>query len=120
MVLYSLDGGDILLHYCKMLRLLDNIYFLPNLFKVVMFVPLPVSWFYFRICLYFVKVLINSMYTGVLYAGWQNSHYYFYFNFLLICIWLLQVRKIFIFINLPPQDFSTVCSIINSIVLFWK
>ena len=92
--MYSLDLCDVYMQACKMLRLLDNAHPVGEVAKSLMFVVLVAAWLYFRIALYAVKVLKTTIFMPLEVAGWRNCDYWYFFNLLVVFVWLLQVRAL--------------------------
>lgn len=99
LVIYSLDLCDVYMQACKMLRLLDNAHPVGEVAKSLMFVLLVAAWLYFRIALYAVKVLKTTIFMPLAMAGWRNCDYWFFFNFLVVFVWLLQIFWFYLIIK---------------------
>lgn len=92
LTMWSLDLCDVFLHSTKALRFIDNSFALPEWLKVAPYISLVISWFYFRLYMFPLKVLYTASAQGLHYGGWINSDYWFFYNFLLGIIFVLQVR----------------------------
>jgi len=93
LTMYCLDVCDIFLHATKCARLIDNCVPLNRIVRTLgigTYVALAVSWAYFRIYLFLIKVLYTSSFQGLHYGGWKNSDNWLYYNALLLIIYGLQ------------------------------
>jgi len=96
LVLYTHDLCDVFLQIPKIYLLLDNAgLFGPpekinSFFEVAIFVPLPVSWVYFRLYLYPLKVIYPAVAITSTTIPWEGCDYYWYFCFGLFALLALQ------------------------------
>jgi len=100
LVIFNTDLCDVILHFVKLIKLLDEPLKFKDSTKNIFFAFLPISWFIFRIVFLFDRVIWNSMYSPIVYGGWQNSDYYFLFNSLLLAIYALQVFWFYIIMKI--------------------
>jgi len=96
LVLYTHDLCDVFLQIPKIYLLLDNAgHFGPpeqinSMFEVAVFVPLPVSWVYFRLYLYPLKVIYPAVTITSTTVPWEGCDYYWLFCFGLFALLMLQ------------------------------
>jgi len=89
--LFCLDICDIFLHASKTIRLIENVRPLNPVFIVTAYIGMVLSWFFFRLVLFPVKVIYTSLVQSIDYGGWINADNWFFFNVLLFIIFVLQV-----------------------------
>lgn len=96
--LFCLDVCDVLLHYGKILRLIDNVTPLFGPFLILIYITMVLCWLIFRLILFPVKVIYASLIQSVHYGGWINSDNWLFFNVLLFIIFFLQVYWFYLII----------------------
>eukprot|EP01088_Endostelium_zonatum_P019417 TRINITY_DN6691_c0_g2_i1.p1 TRINITY_DN6691_c0_g2~~TRINITY_DN6691_c0_g2_i1.p1 ORF type:complete len:490 (+),score=58.19 TRINITY_DN6691_c0_g2_i1:98-1567(+) len=96
LVLYTHDLCDVFLQIPRIYLLLDNAgHFGPpekinSMFEVAIFVPLPISWVYFRLYLYPLKVIYPAVAITSTTIPWEACDYYWCFCFGLFALLALQ------------------------------
>jgi len=97
LVLYTHDLCDVFLQIPRIYLLFDNAGLfgppdrIPFLYQAAVFAPLPLSWIYFRLWLYPLKVIYPAVTDCVMIAGYESCDYYFFFTPLLFVLYALQL-----------------------------
>merc|ERR1711862_571180 len=89
--LFTLEICDIFLHITKNIRIVDNYIQLNETAVAASYLLLFFSWIIFRLWLYFEKVIYTSSFQGMHYGGWVNSDGWFFYNALLLLIYVFQI-----------------------------
>eukprot|EP01095_Lingulamoeba_sp_RSL-Kostka_P000602 TRINITY_DN10874_c0_g1_i1.p1 TRINITY_DN10874_c0_g1~~TRINITY_DN10874_c0_g1_i1.p1 ORF type:complete len:367 (+),score=44.40 TRINITY_DN10874_c0_g1_i1:72-1172(+) len=93
LVMISIDICDVFLHILKMIRFIDNAAEkgINDYFLLLGYVFLVVTWFTFRLSMFFLKAIIPASFEALFIGGWANADYWGYYNLLLGLMFFLQV-----------------------------
>eukprot|EP01089_Gocevia_fonbrunei_P010518 TRINITY_DN233_c0_g1_i1.p1 TRINITY_DN233_c0_g1~~TRINITY_DN233_c0_g1_i1.p1 ORF type:complete len:395 (-),score=34.90 TRINITY_DN233_c0_g1_i1:96-1280(-) len=110
LVLYTHDLCDVFLQIPKIYLLYDNAGCfgkkIPTWFEILVFLPLPVSWIYFRLWMYPLKVIFPAVTDCVFLVGWQACDFFLFFTPLLLILYALQIYWFYLIVAIAYNKIS--------------
>jgi hypothetical protein len=92
-----MDICDVFLEIVRFLRLCVQAH---EMIETVVFLPLPLSWVFFRLYFFWRRILRHSLLIVPLNVGWQYSYFYYPFNIMLMLLlsmnlyWFILILRI--------------------------